>query len=147
MQNDELLYRLKPKRHQSKAITGRDTLQGKQDQNGMQTETTKAQSFGRRKPTVAFIGDSILRRIRKQEINKNVINYYTVLKTFLGATVEDMKSYMVPTLNKKPDGLIIHCGTNNLRTDRPEETAKKISNVALAASPTVRSVVVSSILA
>ena len=53
----------------------------------------------------------------------------------------------VPTLNKQPDGLIIHCGTNNLRSDEPEETAKKIVNVALAASRTVRSVAVSSILA
>ena len=48
--------------------------QDKQDQSGMQPETTKAQSFGRRKPTVAFIGDSILRGIRKQEINKSVRN-------------------------------------------------------------------------
>ncbi len=121
--------------------------QDKQDQYGIQTETTKTQSFGRRKPTVAFIGDSILRGIKKQEINKNVRNYYTVVKTFPGATIEDMESYMVPTLNKKPDGLIIHCGTNNLRSDKPEETAKKILNVALTASRTVRSVAVSRILA
>ena len=74
-------------------------------------------------------------------------NYYTVVKTFPGATIEEMESYMVPTLNKNPDGLIIHCGTNNLRSDKPEETAKKILNVALTASRTVRSVAVSRILA
>ena len=50
---------------------------------------------------------------------------------------------MVPTLNKKSDGLIIHCATNNLRSDEPEETAKKIGNVALAASRKVRIVSVS----
>ena len=88
-----------------------------------------------------------MRGIRKQEINKSIRNYYAVVKTFSGATVEDMESYMVPTLNKKPDGLIIYCGTNNLRSDEPQEIAKKIVDVALEASRTVRSVAVSSILA
>ena len=150
MPNDELFYRSQPTiPKKPKPSDNRPSLanQDKQDQSGMQPETTKAQSFGRRKPTVAFIGDSILRGIRKQEINKSVRNYYAVVKTFSGATVEDMESYMVPTLSKKPDGLIIHCGTNNLRSDEPEETTKKIVNVALAASRKVRSVAVSSILA
>eukprot|EP00112_Aurelia_sp_Birch-Aquarium-sp1_P020936 Seg551.3 transcript_id=Seg551.3/GoldUCD/mRNA.D3Y31 product="hypothetical protein" protein_id=Seg551.3/GoldUCD/D3Y31 len=66
---------------------------------------------------------------------------------FSGATVEDMESYMVPTLNKKPEGLIILCGTNNLRSDEPEEIAKKIVNIAMEASRTVRSDAESSILA
>ena len=150
MPNDELFHRSQTKISKNpRPSDNRPGLanQEKRDQHGMQIETTKAQSFGRRKPTVAFIGDSILRGIRKQEINKSVRNYYAVVKTFSGATVEDMESYMVPTLSKKPDGLIIHCGTNNLRSDEPEETAKKIVNVALEASRTVRSVAVSSILA
>ena len=91
---------------------------------------------------MAFIGDSILRGIGKQEINKSVTNYYTVVKTFSGATVEDMGSYMVPTLNKKPKSLIIHCGTNNLRNDEPEDIAKKLVDLAFEASRTVRSVAV-----
>ena len=57
--NDEIFFRSKvttPKK--PKPSDNRPGLanQEKQDQNGMQTETTKAQSFGRRKPTVAFIG-------------------------------------------------------------------------------------------
>ena len=98
MPNDELFYRLQatmPKK--PKPSDNRPGLanQEKQDQNRMQTETTKARSFGRRKPTVAFIGDSILRGISKQEINKSVGNYYAVVKTFSGATAEDMESYRV----------------------------------------------------
>ena len=120
-----------------------------QSQNRQGLERRQPQSFdrrGRRKPTIAFIGDSILKGIRKQEINRCVTKYYTVVKTFSGATVEDMQSYAVPTLNKCPDGIIIHCGTNNLRNDQPEEIANKIINVAVKAKKSVQRVAISSIL-
>ena len=120
-----------------------------QSQNRQGMERRQPQSFDRRerrKPTIAFIGDSILKGIRKQEINRSVTKYYTVVKTFSGATVEDMQSYAVPTLNKCPDGIIIHCGTNNLRNDQPEEIANKIINVAVKAKKSVQRVAISSIL-
>ena len=107
-------------------------------------------SFNRkekRKPVVSIIGDSILGGIRKQEKNKHVRGNFTIIKSFKGATVNDMESYIIPTLNRKPDGLIIHCGTNDLIDSEPTEIARKITKLAVNASKTVKNVAVSSILA
>ena len=58
-----------------------------------------------------------------------------------------MESYIVPTLKREPDALIIHCGTNDLRKDDPETIAKKITDIALKSKRTFKNVAVSSILA
>ena len=57
-----------------------------------------------------------------------------------------MISYMEPSLSLNPDGLIILCGTNNLRRERPDETANKIINLAVIAKRRVKYVAVSSII-
>ena len=35
------------------------------------------------------------------------------VKTFPGATIQDMKFFVAPHLKKNPDNIIIHVGTNN----------------------------------
>ena len=37
-----------------------------------------------------------------------------VVKSFAGATTSDMSHYVKPTLNKKPDQIILHAGTNDI---------------------------------
>ena len=39
---------------------------------------------------------------------------------FPGATTLDMKSYSKPIVDKNPENLILHCGTNELRTRKSE---------------------------
>ena len=42
-----------------------------------------------------------------------------------------MHSYCQPTIHQKPEGIILHCGTNNLRTYQTEvEIAQAIINLA-----------------
>ena len=101
----------------------------------------------RKKPVITVVGDSIVRGIGKQEINRTVHKYNSFVKTFPGATTEDMESYIIPTLKRNPDVLIIHCGTNDLRKEDPGKIATKITRVALQAKKTVQKVAVSSILA
>ena len=69
----------------------------------------------------------------------------TFVKTFPGATTDDMKSYIVSTLKRKPDALIIHCGTNDLMKDEPETFTKKITDIVVKSKRTVKTVAVSSI--
>ena len=109
--------------------------------------TTSVRRFTRKRPTVSLVGDSIIKGIRKQEINRSVRHMNTFVKTFPGATTDDMESYMIPTLNREPDYLIIHCGTNDLRRDEPEVIATKITKLAVNSKKTIRNVAVFSILA
>ena len=48
------------------------------------------------------------------------------VRSFSGATIEDMKDYSIPLLRKEPYVIIIHAGTNNVRTDKPSIIVDKL---------------------
>ena len=88
----------------------------------------------------------MLRRVNRQDINNEVSDFQCHIKFFSGARVEHMKSYMQPTIDMKPAGLIIMCGTNNLKTDTSEQIAEGIIDLAVNASHNIEYVAVSSIV-
>ena len=51
------------------------------------------------------------------------------MKSFPGATVEDMKHYVCPLLKNKPKILILHAGTNNIRDDDTKTLIDKICSL------------------
>ena len=54
-----------------------------------------------------------------------------VVKRFSGAKTKD-KSYVIPTVEQKPDNTILHTGTNELKTiDTPEETTMGIFHLGM----------------
>ena len=57
-----------------------------------------------------------------------------------------MRSYIKPAIDDKLDGIIILCGTNNLRSESPEETANKLIDLATETKKKLRDVAVSSII-
>ena len=98
------------------------------------------------KPTVSIVGDSMIRKIRRQDINREAPQVKTSIKTFPGATIEQMKSYIRPTIEEDPDGVIIVCGTNNLRSATPEEVANKMISLAFEVKKEINDVAISSII-
>ena len=88
----------------------------------------------------------MLRRVNRQDINNEVPDLQCHIKFFSGARVEHMKSYMQPTIEMKPAGLIIMCGTNNLKTDTSEQIAEGIIDLAMHASHHIEYVAVSGIV-
>ena len=55
-----------------------------------------------------------------------------VVKRFSGAKTKDMKSYVIPAVDQKPDNIILHTGTNALKTiDTPEETTIGIFHLGM----------------
>ena len=51
--------------------------------------------------------------------------------TFPGATVEDMSDYVMPSLRRKPTEVILHVGTNDIKTSEPREIAEGIVDLGL----------------
>ena len=90
------------------------------------------------KPGVAIVGDSIVGSIKRRDINAETNDYFVTVKTFKGATVDEMDSYVIPTIKKQPEGLILHCGTNNLRKDDPDIIASKILSLAIEAKRRIK---------
>lgn len=41
-----------------------------------------------------------------------------------------MEHYAIPALNRKPDKVIIHAGTNNVKKDSVQDAEKKMVNLA-----------------
>ena len=99
------------------------------------------------KPEIAIVGDSIVGSIRRKDINTETKDHFVTVKTFKGATVDEMDSYIIPTIKKQPDGLILHCGTNNLRKDDPDIIASKVLSLAIEAKRRIPHVAVSSLIA
>ena len=44
------------------------------------------------------------------------------VKCFPGATTKCMEDYIKPSLSKRPDHIIIHCGTNDLSSNKSAES-------------------------
>lgn len=71
-----------------------------------QTTSNLAQSTDQ--PCVFIVGDSMLQFINGQKLSSQISNHsLTYVKAFLGATVEDMSNYIIPSLCKKPEEIIL----------------------------------------
>ena len=65
--------------------------------------------------TTVIVGDSIVKNIYGQKMGNNT-NSRVFVKSFSGATTGDMGHYIKPTLERNPDHVILHVGTNDLKT-------------------------------
>ena len=82
-------------------------------------ETTKQPM----KPKIIVAGDSILENLHGWMMARSKS---VKIHSFPGATNKDMVSYFTPLINKRPDHILLHIGTNNLATDSPQEIAENI---------------------
>lgn len=71
---------------------------------------------------IAILGDSMIKMLKPSRLQRS-IGKKTVVKTFPGASVADMKHYVKPTLEKNPELIILHVGTNDI----PKKNQKKLS--------------------
>ena len=46
-----------------------------------------------------------------------------VVRSFAGARINDLYHYLVPSLETKPDGVILHIGTNDLKNKEARNVA------------------------
>ena len=70
-----------------------------------------------------------------------------VVKHFSGAKTKYVKSYLIPTVEQKPDNIILHTGTNDLKTiDTPEEITMGILNLEMTCKTDRNSVFISGIV-
>lgn len=75
-----------------------------------------------------IVGDSIISKLESWRMS-NKSNKIAV-KDFPGATVDDMQDYIKPLIRRyKPNRVILHVGTNNLKHDQPQSIVDKINSV------------------
>ena len=81
------------------------------------------------KKSVIILGDSMSSNIQGKKLSRGA---HVVSKSFSGSTVEDMLDFSKPFTRRKPDEIILHVGTNNLRNEGPQQIAEKIVNLGNA---------------
>jgi len=86
------------------------------------------------KTVVTILGDSILKEVKGYELT-DCDCWVIIVKSFSSATTGCMEHNIKPTLDHKPDQIILHCGTNELRkTESSKEVVENISNLAVEIS-------------
>ncbi|XP_078383462.1 uncharacterized protein LOC144666001 [Oculina patagonica] len=92
-------------------------------------ETATPSSSTENKFTTVIVGDSMVKQVQGWKLGKQV-GHRVVVKSFSGATTSDMQHYLKPTLDKNPQQIILHVGTNDLRDESPTIIADKIVDLA-----------------
>ena len=98
---------------------------------------------------ITILGDSMVQKVKGYQLAKSLSNKNrVVVKSFAGATTSCMHHYIKPTLEKDPDIVILHTGTNDLKKeDRdPKQIAKDIINLVYACDTDNNTVIVSSLV-
>ena len=81
------------------------------------------------KKVTVLVGGSIIKDIKGWEISNRKNKF--VVRHFPGVKTDDMKSYVVPTIKQNPEKIVIHCGTNDLKTEKDhKKIADKILGLA-----------------
>ena len=87
----------------------------------------------------------------QHKVRKGLANNDKVyVKHFSGATVTDMKSYVIPTKSFGNDLTILHCGTNDLHLrsiKKPNDIADEIIKLALDMKTEKNELMISGIVA
>ena len=78
---------------------------------------------------IVLLGDSMIKNIPVWNVGKELGRRF-VIKPFPGARIRDMKHYLKPMLNQKPDEIVLHCGTNDLRDMEPKVIAEGLVDIA-----------------
>ena len=80
------------------------------------------------KNTMLVVGDSILYGIEEKRLSSKV---QVKVRSFPGATIEDMHSFLLPLIDKSPSVVILHVGTNNAPTSTSSEILDKFIGLKL----------------
>ena len=115
--------------------------------NNQATSHRKSNKIPRKNklPVNVILGNSIVKDVKgwKLSDDKNKV----VVKHFSGDKTKDMESYIIPTLVQNPETIIIHSGTNGLKSDSsPEEIARDIIKLTTSCKTQTNKVILSSIV-
>lgn len=69
-----------------------------------------------KKRSTVIISDSLTRDIKGKKLAERVNNQKVYVKTYGGAKVGDMKYHAIPSMEYQPNHVILHVGTNEVRT-------------------------------
>ena len=81
--------------------------------------------------TVVIIGDSIIKHLDTRRLKKSVKNRSVKVyaESYRGANTEAVKHHIMPCLARKPNEVILHVGTNDLRDKNSTKIVANINDI------------------
>ena len=86
------------------------------------TNSATKNSYSKSKTTegpITILGDSMIKMIKPHKLSRSIGEKINI-KTFPGATINDMTHYIQPTMKKQPKLVVLHVGTNDVQQKEPE---------------------------
>ena len=124
-----------------------DNTLNNNNNNGNVNHHAKTKRNKDRSPTesVYIIGDSMVKHVKAFKIKKSLDKNKSVLiRTNTSAITEDMVDLVRPSMRRNPGTVIIHCGTNDLRSEKsPEAIAEEIIKLAVSMKKPSNTIIVS----
>ena len=77
---------------------------------------------------ITILGDSMIKMIKPTKLSRSIGEKVNI-KTFPGATIDDMSHYMQPALKKQPKLVVLHDGTNDVQHKEPEEIVTQMESL------------------
>ena len=75
------------------------------------------------KGTICILGDSMISGVREKLLSKQKV---VKVRSYPGATIEDMRHNAIPILKRKPSTIILHVGTNDTNNCTSREIIDKL---------------------
>ena len=95
--------------------------------------------------SITILCNSIIKDVKPYKIrNALTLKEIVYIKSFSGATIEDMHEYVKPSMKYNPNLVALHIGTNSIKKS-PSENASEIIHLAMKLK-TDDKVIISSIL-
>ena len=115
-----------PSARHSKTSNSRNRTDGATRTSDSERNDPANQSAKRKE--VFIVGDSILKNLQGRKISRSA---KVKISSFPGCTTMDMRDHIKPILRKNPDAIVIHVGTNSLRSSASvRDCAEEIVNLA-----------------
>lgn len=94
-------------------------------------KTLSQKNYSRSRATegpITILGDSMIKMIKPTKLSRSIGEKVNI-KTFPGATIDDMNHYLQPTLKKEPKLVVLHVGTNDVQHKEPEEIVTQMESL------------------
>ena len=95
---------------------GRNNQENGKNVSASEKAENQSTEKNKRKPKIFLVGDSMVRDIKGWLLSRNKT---VKVHTFPGSTTEDIESFLIPLLKRKPDQILLHVGTNDLKSYSP----------------------------
>ena len=92
----------------------------------MEQRTTSSSTKEHSKPKVFITGDSLTKDLHGWMMSRTK---QVKVHTFPGATTTDMQDFLIPLIKKEPKEILLHIGTNDLRSSTPQEVFSNINGL------------------